>query len=213
MKSVCFGIIATVLLSLPAHAQRNNTTCGIEQGQPLSNAYGPWDFTNPGHSRRLPIVINAPVTAKVEQLIAGENGTLLGDIDYTLRAIPNYHRALNAIGKYYRLHPPTAESGVPYYTADCYFQRAIYFQPADTVSRMLYGMHLHLSGKHEQAEKIYLTAVAMSSNYAELHYNLGLLYVDMKNLEKAAEHAKIAYGLQYPLKGLESKIVKAGGKL
>jgi len=111
-------------------AARDNNTCGITLGQPLSNAYGPFDFTNPQHAARIPVVLGAHFTKNIEQLVSGNTDSIDAEIDYTLRAIPNYHRALYSISKFERkmlrrsqqekVYTPT------YYSADCYFKRAIY---------------------------------------------------------------------------------------
>lgn len=192
---------------------RNNTTCDIVQGKPLINAYGPWDFTNPAHKDKLHVVLIHHFTPEVERLMSGKTGEIMGDIDYTLRAIPNYHRALAAMGKYYRQQDNTKPLEERYYSAECYFRRAIYMQPADAVSKMLYGMHLHMTNQHGKAEKIYKEALATNPKYAELHYNLGLLYVDMNKLEHAVDHARKAYELGYPLHGLKNKIRQKGGSV
>ena len=217
MRIVVKGVIflaLSVVLPITVQAQdRDNTTCGIVPGQQLTNPYGPWDFTNPAHADKLPIVLRAHFTPQVERLVKGQSGYLLGDIDYTLRAIPNYHRALVSISTYERLRSNREQGRKQYYTAECYFRRAIYFQPKDVTTQMLFGMHLHLTKQYQAAEKIYLSAIAINPNYAELQYNTGLLYVDMKKLNNAIEHAKIAYDLGFPLKGLENKIKRLGGSV
>lgn len=189
--------------------ERNNLTCGITPGKPLINGYGPFDFTNPEHQSKLPIVLGAHFTPKVERLIDGETGALPHDIDYTLRAIPNYHRALNAISRFEILSKKSTEQFSQNYSADCFFKRAIYFQPADATTRMLYGMHKHQLKNLDEAEALYLQALAISPKNPEIHYNLGLLYVDKSVLDKAKKHAKVAYAAGYPLPGLNNKIARA----
>ena len=62
-----------------------------------TGGYGPYDYTNPIHFReKLPIVEGAHFDAGVESLrghLKKNAGTLDGDLDYTLRAFPNHHRA------------------------------------------------------------------------------------------------------------------------
>jgi len=202
--------VLTILYSVSTFAARDNNTCGITLGQPLSNAYGPFDFTNPQHAARIPVVLGAHFTKNIEQLVSGNTDSIDAEIDYTLRAIPNYHRALYSISKFERkmlrrsqqekVYTPT------YYSADCYFKRAIYFQPSDAITRMLYAMHLQSSKKVDEAKTMYEQALSLGSNNPELHYNAGLFYVSINMLEKAEYHAKIAYSGGYPLAGLRRKI-------
>ncbi len=191
---------------------KNNSTCDIEPGHPLMNAYGPWDFTNPAHRSQLPIVLGAHFTSNVERLIKGETGKLEHDLDYTLRAIPNYHRALYAVAKYQRINNIKYRTIDEYWTAECYFKRAIYMQPNDAVSRALFAIHLHKLDKLKEAEEQYLKALELDSDNPETHYNLGLLYVETGRLEEAKKHAKVAYEAGYPLKGLKNKIDEAEAK-
>ena len=45
---------------------------------------------------------------------------------------------------------------------------------------------------------------------ANVAYNLGLIYVDLKDYENAREYAKRAYDGGFPLPGLRQKLVQAG---
>lgn len=67
----------------------------------LANAYGPFDYTNPEHrSKNLGVVERFHFTLEVESLIRGKSSYIWGDLDYTLRAFPNHHRALYAFARY-----------------------------------------------------------------------------------------------------------------
>lgn len=209
-----YRIFCAILFMLATHsawAQRyNNTTCDIEPGKPLTNAYGPYDFTNPAHADKLPIVLGAHFTPQVEQLIAGNRGTIIADINYTLKAIPNYHRALAAMAKYQRRERLTFNERDEFYTADCYFRRAVYFAPADATSRMLYAMHLQLTGRTEQADAQYQHALIQAPDYTELQYNYALLLIDLKRYDEAVELANKAYAKGFPLPGLKNKLAAHG---
>ena len=200
-----------VLSTFPALADRyNNLNCDIEPGKPLTNDYGPYDFTNPAHADKLPIVLGAHFTPQVEQLIAGTSGPIIGDINYTLKAIPNYHRALAAMAKYQRRERLTFKDRDRFYTADCYFRRAVYFAPGDVTSRMLYAMHLQLTGRSEHAAAQYQHALTQAPDYTELQYNYALLLVDLKRFDEAVELANKAYGKGFPLPGLKNKLAAHG---
>ena len=190
-----------------AAQSKDNKTCGIVPGKPLANAYGPWDFTNPNHADKIPKVLGAHFTTDVERLIKGKNSSVINDIDYTLRAIPNYHRALFAVSKYARLNKPRSSRA---YTADCYFKRAMYFKPDDETVRMLYGLHLHLAGKYGEALQAYKSSIRLNDNNPEAHYNLGLLHTDMEKYDEAHHHAELAYRKGYPLMGLQNRLKEKG---
>jgi tetratricopeptide (TPR) repeat protein len=54
------------------------------------------------------------------------------------------------------------------------------------------------------------SALKLSSGDANIHYNLGLAYFELKDYEKATEQAKLAYGLGHPLTGLRDKLKRQG---
>lgn len=214
VKRVLVSIVLFVLGSVSVNAAvRNNQTCGIQPGAPLQNAYGPWDYTNPEHQQRLPLVLQAHFTPLVERLVSGNTGSIMSDIDYTLRAIPNYHRALASMARHQRNEKLKFKNLDDYYTIECYFKRALYMQPNDATTLMLYGIHLHLLKDYQNAEDKYLGAYKLSPRNPEVQYNLGLLYLDLNNLEKAKEFATSAYQSGYPLEGLKRRLEKAGVSL
>jgi tetratricopeptide (TPR) repeat protein len=180
----------------------------------LENAFGPFDYRDPearnGKGSPLSLVENAHFTATVESLTKGISGPLIADIDYTLRAFPNHHRALNAVARYAlsggRLTSPNSRS------ADCYFQRALAFRDDDEVVHMLYANYLVKRGDDERALEHYEHALRLAPNSAEVNYNAGLFYLGVGNLKRAKELADIAYSLGYPLPGLRKKINEVEAK-
>lgn len=70
----------------------NKTVC---QGK--GQGYGPFDYTSPTDRKHLGIVEHYHFTSDVEHLRKGASGSIALDLDYTLRAFPNHHRALNAM--------------------------------------------------------------------------------------------------------------------
>lgn len=188
---------------LAAQSQQD-IECGV-----LDNSYGPFDYTNASdRAAKLPIVERVHFNSDIENLRRGQSGTIIGDLDYTLRAFPNHHRALNAVWRYL-LKNPTA--GVPpYHSADCYFNRAMRFSPRDGTVRMIYGTFLFKRGERESALKRYEEALALLPDSAEAHYNMGLLQVELSRFDGALEHAHKAYALGYPLQGLKNRLKRAG---
>jgi tetratricopeptide (TPR) repeat protein len=189
---------------LAAQSELQDIECGA-----LENAYGPFDYTDASERReKLPIVEQFHFNADVENLRRGQSGSIIGDLDYTLRAFPNHHRALNAMARLQLTNPTAAVA--PYRSADCYFNRAMRFRPGDGTVRMIYGTFLFKRGERDAALKRYEEAVALLPESAEAHYNMGLLQVELKRYDQALEQAHKAYALGYPLQGLKNRLKRAG---
>ena len=173
----------------------------------LRNAYGPYDYTNSQHYEHyLPIVETAHFNRNVESLKgpAYASGSLERDLDYTLRAFPNHHRALFAIMRYREKHPAT--TGGRARSAECYLKRALRFKPDDGVVWMLYGIYNHRQKKYSEALDKYKNAEKLLKNNSELYYNMGLLYLDLGDIPMARKYADRAYKTGYPLPALREKL-------
>lgn len=173
----------------------------------LRNAYGPYDYWT--DKDKLDIVEIAHFTPEVEHLRAGKSGPLGGDIDYTLRAFPNHPRALLSmmrLGEQERTERPRGVN----YPVPCYFDRAIRFRPKDPMAHMVYATYLAKAKKNGEALEHLRVAQETAGDNANLHYNLGLVYTDLGQFDKALEHAHKAYRLGFSLPGLKMKLQKAG---
>ncbi len=150
--------------------------------------------------------------SKVERLERGSTtDDPMGDLDYVLRAMPNYPRVLWAVSRYEREGFAMKWGGMNRWPpAECYFRMAIKFRPKDPAVHMVFGTHLHLSGKLDEALKEYKLSEQIFSDSPELHYNMGLLYFDRKEYTLAKQHAQKAYQLGYPLPGLRNKLKNMG---
>lgn len=192
--------------------------------------FGPFDYTDPevarvggyashtmGQTSVRGLVEGAHFTPNVEQLVRGHRSGLdpLGDIDYTLRSFPNHHRALWAVTRYYlrKINEVGAETmraqeayGQGMTPPECYFQRAKVFAPEDKLVSVVFGIYLHKLGMLDAALKEYQQAEAKHPKHPELAYNMGLLYFDLNQIDKAQEYAERAKSLGYPLDGLFRKI-------
>lgn len=172
-----------------------------------SQGYGPFDYTDPKNaSEHLFLVEKAHFTPEVQQLIKGHSGRLPEDLDYTLRAFPNHHRALYAVSRYAmqkRMEPLITP-------AECYFQRALVFKPDDAVTHMLFGIYLQRKHKYEMALKQYKESERIDPHSAETHYNTGLLYFAMKRYDDSLAEAKQAYAKGFPLPGLKNMLQNVG---
>ncbi|MBV1914286.1 MAG: hypothetical protein KUG72_02815 [Pseudomonadales bacterium] len=198
--ALCLFVARIALAQLPAE-------CGS-----LANHYGPFNYANPQHKlQKLAVVENAHFTRNVEQLISGKSGTIEGDLDYTLRAFPNHHRALAAFSNLDRLRKrsnPEYKTG--YFTVECYFLRAVAYAPQDPVVYLLYGIYHDRMKQSEKAERNYRKSIDLDGESSAAHYNLGLLYYRLARYDESLKHAKIAYSYGYPLPGLMKKLKKSG---
>ncbi len=208
------ALAALIVMLAPAsqaHAQQRVFvgSCGA-----LENAYGPWNYTDPVHYKeKLPIVEKIHFFRAIEQLDPSKvDGMATGvgrNIDYVLRAFPNHHRGLDAMGRW---HVQTGLAKPPgsRYSVDCWFERAMKFQPADGMVRMLYGIYKARLGQNEEALEYYSHAEALMPESSELHYNLGLLLTNLDRHEDALPHAQRAYAMGFPLPGLKRRLIKSG---
>ena len=175
----------------------------------LQNAFGPFDYRDPeARGEPLRLVESAHFTSSVESLMKGATGPVIGDLDYTLRAFPNHHRALNSVARY-DLQGAKHWVNPAVRSAECYFERAIAFRSDDVVVHMLFANFLAKRGRPEDARRQYNEALRIAPNDAEVNYNAGLFFVDQGEIERARQHAKVAYGAGYPLPGLQKKIKEA----
>lgn len=175
---------------------------------PLTNHFGPYDYnTATANERRL--VDRPHFPPKVEQLRRGNTGSLGQDISYTLSVFPNHARALLAMSNL-ALREKLARPKDSAYTVDCWFDRAFRFRPQNAAPRMIYGVYLLKLGKSQEALGHLEKASQLSGENANLSYNLGLAYFELRDYEKSLFHAHQAYRLGFELPGLRGKLEKAG---
>jgi tetratricopeptide (TPR) repeat protein len=193
------GSLATTL----ALAQSPLTACGS-----LNSAYGPFDYRTE-RSGKLQIVEAFHFTPEVEALIRGRSGDLAADLSYTLRTSPNHHRALVAV---VRLGERTKSPQPPnlQYSIECYFDRAVRFRPDDTVVRSLYAQYLGKQGRKREAEQQLEIAASQAKENAVSQYNIGLVYFELKDYDRALSQAHKAMGLGYTRPELEDMLKRAG---
>lgn len=175
----------------------------------LRNAYGPFDYRDPVAQRdSIPIVDQFHFNSDVETLKRGQSGTVLGDLTYVLKAVPNHHRALRSMGNYGLQNgrfPP--DTSVP--SVECFFQRALAFRPNDQFVRAIYANYLNKSGNKADALKQYEEALRLAPDSPEICYVSALFFLENGDLKRAKALADVAYGAGYPLPGLKNKIAAA----
>lgn len=206
------GRVRAVLAAAIAAALACGAGLAAAQGEPsicgsLDNAYGPFDYRT--DRDKLPIVEVAHFTPPVEMLVRGERGHLSQDIDYTLRAFPNHHRALAAIMRLAERVKTDRVSGAGW-SVDCYFVRATKFRADDTTVRMLYATYLHKRQRTDEALKHLNVAREFAKDNPFTHYNLGLVYLDLGAHDLALASAHKAQALGFPCNDLKEKLMAAG---
>lgn len=207
-----------ILLLLPTTSQARNAAPWVGadlRGLPCNGegqGYGPWDYTKTNERPKIPIVEHYHFTTDVENHIKGESSYIEGDLDYTLRAVPNHHKALlSAIRYQLKLNKKQLRANRPLMTpVECYLQRAIHFSPNDAGSVSLYAYYLKEIGLLEKAADIYQKALDIAPDNAKIHYSYSLLLIEQKQYDKALEYAKKAYAHGKPPTALKNKLIRLG---
>jgi len=155
------------------------------------------------------MVQNSHFTPEVENLIRGQSGYIGGDLSYTLNAFPNHHRALMAmvaLGEKEKTNQPAHSD----HSVECWFQRAIAWAPDDNIVRMIFARYLAKANRANEAEQQLGVAASQAGDNAFTHNNLGLIYFDMKDYEKALFHAHKAYELGLGIPTLREQLKSVG---
>jgi tetratricopeptide (TPR) repeat protein len=194
--------LLVLLASATTAAAQSNSGCGS-----LDNAYGPYDYRK--SKDKLGIVERHHFTSIVEALMKGESGKLGGDLDYTLRAFPNHHRALIAVMRYGEKTATPQPADLPR-PVECYFERAVRFSGEDGVVRLLYAKFLLSQARREDANAHLETAVRLAGDNGLSHYNVGLVYLEAKDYPRALAQAHKAIALGYTASGLKERLQAAG---
>ena len=187
-------VVIACLTGPVASAQQADSGCG----NPFVNRFGPFDYrTETGPNRK--IVEEYHFSPMVESLIRGQTSSVGGDIDYTLRAFPNHHRALTSmmnLGVKLKTASPRGAT-VP---VECYFKRALVFRPDDTIARMLYAKYLTDSKRPSEALHELDVARDSAKDNGFTHYNIGLLYLELQEFDKALaqSHKALSLGFERP---------------
>jgi hypothetical protein len=197
-------VLALFVATVPSYAQEDGGPCG-----PLSAGhYGPFDYRT-AHQTQRSIVENAHFRPETFSKLQGITGQPGGDINYTLRAFPNHHRALDAMMRLAEREgrdPPARAM----YTVECYFERAIRFRRDDLVVRMQYANYLLRKKRPNEAVAQLDFVTRMASDNPMTHFNAGLLYADAQVWDKALAQAHRAAALGFPRQDLQQRLREAG---
>jgi len=174
----------------------------------LENHYGPFDYRKASQDRRN-LVEKFHFTPGVESLTKKESTYFGGDLTYTLRVFPNHPRALLTIQRLAERektdHPSNAE-----FSVSCFFDRAIRFQPEDTMVRMLYAQYLYKRQRTDEATKQLDEVIQLAKDEPFTHFNVGLIFLDMKNYDRALIQAHRAAELGFPRTELKDGLAAVG---
>ena len=184
-------------------------------GEPCQGSripFGPYDYTErqkfPG---QLFITEEYHFTDRIANLQQDSTTSAIKDIQYTLMAWPNHHRALYSAFQYRKQvrgqWPLDANSATP---VECHLMRAIKFSPNDPVPYMIQGMLLHEFEHYEEALKSFRTANKLMPNDVITLYNMGLTMVVLKKYKEAVKVAQQVYSTDFPLPGLKNQLTAAG---
>lgn len=176
-------------------------------GQPTS---GPFDYLKRGQfAGQLQVVEEHHFDKNVEKLIKGISTEPMGDIDFTLRAFPNHHRALRSAMNFRLMHErwPKRSKGV---RAECYLQRAINFSPRDDVLHSMLAYTLHKLDQPERAIEHYKAAIERAPSDMMLQYNIGLALTEAERYPEARAYAETVYAVGFPLPALKRRLLEAG---
>lgn len=207
-------LVATLALWLPATSHSSGWVGETFEGSPCrgdSPNFGPFDYLmRDGLKDKLSIVEHYHFNADVESLRRGQTSVSpTGDLDYTLRAWPNHHRALYSIVRY-RMDRLDQRRHTQFPPAECYLHKAIAFSPKDPVPLMLMAMLQQKRTELETAKEFYKKALALDPQNMQILYNYGLLLVDLGEYGEAKNIAKTVYQSKFPLAGLKNKLIREG---
>lgn len=205
-RGAAAALLAAACLAGAAHAQTQAAPSGVNECGSLQNGYGPYDYRT--QRGMLKVVEDFHFSPTIEMLVKPTRGHF-GDLDYTLRASPNHHRALIALASWSD-RTKSEILGEGFRPVECYFDRAMRFAKDDLIVRMIYAGHLGRTGREKKAvEQLDFVAQSAGEN-AFTHYNAGLLYLELKQYDKALAQAHAAMQLGLPRTELRDGLKKAG---
>jgi len=158
------------------------------------------------------LVENRHFTPEVRNLTKGSSARLPGDLLFVLNTIPNHPAALDAYSRYEAKYKTSKsfrknrDNRPPQYSAECFFERAARLYPGNPETQFVQALHYYRRDDLSRAQSLLESAIKLSPDYIEAHYNLGLIYIKQGRLELAKKHAAIAYDAGYPLAGLQRMI-------
>lgn len=200
------ALIAGLMGPVTALAQVSEAQCGPVWG---TRHHGPFDYRKVSQYERLNVE-NFHFTAAVEKLTSGKTNPAPGpDINYTLRAFPNHHRALNAATRLAERDRKDRPDGMEW-PVECYFERALRFVKDDIVVHSLYAHWLVQRKRAQDAEQQLRLSLALAGDNPLSHFSIGLIYFELGLFEQAQAQARRAQSLGWARTDLIDKLKAAG---
>jgi hypothetical protein len=166
--------------------------------------YGPFDYRTGRVA--LAVVERHHFTPKVEAGVAGQSGNLERDITYTLKSSPNHHRALLTLVNL-GAKTKSPQPGELEYSIECFFDRAVRYQPDDGIVRMIYAQYLGQLGRAAEARQQLGYAMKSAGDNPLTHHNVGLAFFELGDYDAALVQAHQARKLGFGNSRLE-KLLK-----
>lgn len=234
------SLLGGILLLLPLHTQaqdtsKEDTPAPQQQGnnpdaspsprllpefvrkcdtRPNQNVFDYRDMSAQARQWKV-LVEQAHFTDSIKRGIKGNTGHIMSDLHYTLNRFPNHPFALSVVAKVQSRPGYTGRTprGKYYPTTNCFFHKALAFAPGDPQVYHVIALHFHKQKDYPRAEAFYQSAIHNNPANAEVHYNLGLMYMDANQPARALPHAELAYAAGYPMPGLKNRLAKHGIEL
>jgi tetratricopeptide (TPR) repeat protein len=212
LRSGSFLRLATVMLAGAVLSGVSTFSAAEDDDQqecgPLAASFGPFDYRTVD-TKTLKSVEDFHFTPKVERIVSGNTGTIEGDLSYTLRVLPNHHRALFSFARL-ALREKKSKFATSEYSLECWFERASRFAPDDGQVLAIEGYYLSRKGDRSAAVRKYKEAIELGVDSADTYYSYGLLLFDLKQYDASLEFAKKAYAQNFPLPALRKKLQALG---
>jgi len=174
-------------LAQPA-ARRGAEDASHPCGLIFTNHHGPLDYRTQRSS--IKIVEDFHFKPYMEAGLRGDNAPVGGEINYTLKASPNHHRALVALNRVVDRARADRVPGMEW-PMDCYYDRAVRFAPDDPIVRMLFAQFLHRRNKTADALRQLERARELADNPLTSQ-NVGLVYLEFGRIEEAQRQLRRA---------------------
>jgi len=201
--------LATTVAALAQPAARRGAEgdshrCGLI----FTNHFGPYDYRT--QRGAIKIVEDFHFKPYMEAGLRGDNAPVGGEINYTLKAAPNHHRALVALNRFVDRARTDKAPGMEW-PMDCYYDRAIRFAPDDAIVRMLYAQFLHRSKQTADALRQLERARDLADNPLT-GQNVGLVYLEFGRVDEARQQLQraVAQGIDPAASFLAAALRRAG---
>jgi hypothetical protein len=204
----CLVFFGCVTIAFASVGEARTTGKRVGSCSTLTNAYGPFDYTNPKlRAEKLPIVEKHHFAPYAYNLRGGlTNRTRAADLDYAFRAVPNHHLAMEAMARLHR-RANAEKLDDANVTLSCYFELSHGFAPNDPVDPIVECVHYPAAEGLSAVENALLRALDINAQSPEAAYNLGLPCVRKGESDQARIYAAVAYDNGHPLPGFKNQLI------